>query len=79
MKNFEPRVILKLFFNSILAEYKKLLRSKTNLVEQAQYQEKTAILIKTLQKAYIHITTYNQSPVSAIEEIVFVLLEEGLQ
>jgi DNA polymerase-3 subunit gamma/tau len=78
MKNFEPRVMLKMFFNELIVSHEHTLYSITDASEYAAWQEIGAKLIKTIQESYSNIITFNQTPASAFDQIVYIFLEEGL-
>ncbi|OJF77653.1 MAG: hypothetical protein BKP49_01360 [Treponema sp. CETP13] len=78
MKNFEPRVMLKMFFNEILFSHEQSLRAITDAQKNSEWQEVGVKLVHTLRQSYSDVLTFNQSPVSALEQVVFVFLEEGL-
>jgi len=78
MKNFEPRVMLKMFFNELIMSHERSLYSITDAAKYAAWQEIGTKLIKTIQESYSNIITFNQSPASAFDQIVYIFLEEGL-
>ncbi len=75
LSNFEPRVLLKLFLNALIDTHEKKLISIDNALEQAAIQEQGYTLLKAVKDTMEYITIYNQSPLSALEGLVYTLLE----
>ncbi len=74
MKNFEPRIILKLFFNAMLdVQRKKILTSPSD--QSAAVSEKSEHILKTVKYAYSNITIYNQSTQSAFDSLIYDILK----
>lgn len=69
LNNFEPRIILKLFFEYMFDYMGHFLREKNNHEELASRTEKSAEILKAVKQAYDNITIYNQSVVSALEAL----------
>ncbi|MFI3256800.1 MAG: DNA polymerase III [Spirochaetales bacterium] len=74
LKNFEPRIILKLFFNALfdICREKIICDDTTSVAYNTQKAERIAMAVK---HAYTNITVYNQSPVAAIEKFTVFVLE----
>lgn len=71
MNNFEPKMMLSLFFNDVLTLQRNQLLSITHFsgtIEQQALLEK--ILIK-LKQAYFEITTYNISVLASLEKTLY--------
>jgi DNA polymerase-3 subunit gamma/tau len=75
MSDFEPRVLLKLFLNELINTHEKKLRSINNALEQAAIQEQGYRLLIAVKDTLEYITIYNQSPLAALEGLVYTLLE----
>ncbi len=74
MKNFEPRSMLKLFFNAMLDEQrKKIYQSSGNTT--SQLTEQSSLMLEALKSCYSNITTYNQSIASAFDSLIYSLLK----
>ncbi len=74
MKNFEPRSVLKLFFNAILDTQRKQLIG-SDAVAMANASEQSAEILDAVKKAYSNITIYNQSVTSAFETLIYSILK----
>ncbi|MGI5172179.1 DNA polymerase III [Treponema sp. OMZ 840] len=72
MKNFEPRIILSLFFNFVLAAVKE---QSQRMPDSLTYRDRIADAVK---RSYEDITVYNQSPVAAMESLAYAFLEEAV-
>ena len=68
LKNFVPRVSLKIFFESIYKNLESVL-SRTDENNVAQTSEYIGTLVESAKKAYESITLYNITPVSALEAL----------
>ena len=66
---FEPRVILKLFFEFVLEYLGSFLRENVDSEKLASRTEKSAEILSAIRTAYDNITIYNQSVVSALEAL----------
>ena len=72
MKNlngFEPRVILKLFFEFVLDYLGHFLRENVDAEKLASRTEKSAEILAAVRVTFDNITVYNQSVVSALEAL----------
>lgn len=74
MKNFEPRIMLKLFFNKILDIQRGALIS-SDATECALNTEQGARVLCAIRTAYENITIYNQSPSAALESLTYSVLK----
>lgn len=76
MNNFEPRLILKLFMNSILENMGDFLKqpdlSQIDLAKRTEYAQK---LLNVVKSSYDNITIYNLSPISSLESMYERLLK----
>ena len=66
---FEPRVILKLFFEFVLEYLGTFLRENADSEKLASRTEKSAEILDAIRTAYDNITIYNQNVVSALEAL----------
>ena len=69
LNGFEPRIILKLFFEYMLDYLGSFLREKADSDKLASRTEKSAEILKAINEAYDNITIYNQSVISALEAL----------
>ena len=69
LNNFEPRIILKQFFESMLDYMGHFLREDVDALKLASRTEKSAQILEAIRTAYDNITIYNQSAISALESI----------
>ena len=67
LNGFEPRVILKLFFEFVLDYLGQFLRENVYTEKLASRTEKSAEILEAIRVTYDNITVYNQSVVSALE------------
>lgn len=74
MKNFEPRIMLKLFFNKILTIQGSMLIAE-NAFNPAWNAEQGLPMLCAIKKAYENITIYNQSPTAALESLTYSVLK----
>ncbi len=75
MKNFEPRIMLSLFFNAVLDTVKKEC-SAENGGSLSLTAYKTRIT-EEVKRSYEDIIVYNQTPLAALESLAYAFLEEG--
>lgn len=74
MKNFEPRVMLKLFFNKIFdIQHDSFINSTA--VKCAFSTEQEARMLSAIRTAYENITIYNQNPTAAFESLTYSILK----
>ncbi|MBO4509657.1 MAG: DNA polymerase III [Spirochaetaceae bacterium] len=69
LNGFEPRVILKLFFEFVLDYLGHFLREDVDSEKLASRTEKSAEILEAIRTTYDNITIYNQSVVSALEAL----------
>ncbi len=69
LNGFEPRVILKLFFEFVLDYLGHFLRENVDAEKLASRTEKSAEILEAIRTTYDNITIYNQSVVSALEAL----------
>ncbi len=69
LNGFEPRVILKLFFEFFLDYLGHFLRENVDAEKLASRTEKSAEILEAIRTTYDNITIYNQSVVSALEAL----------
>ena len=69
LNGFEPRVILKLFFEFVLDYLGHFLRENVDAEKLASKTEKSAEILEAIRTTYDNITIYNQSVVSALEAL----------
>ena len=69
LNGFEPRVILKLFFEFVLEYLGQFLRENVDTEKLASRTEKSAEILAAIRTTYDNITIYNQSVVSALEAL----------
>ncbi len=74
MKNFDPRIMLKLFFNAILDEQRKKMLS-SNIHTSAKFTEQSELILEALKTAYANITIYNQGITAAFEALIYSILK----
>lgn len=67
-KNFEPRISLKIFFESIYQNLETIL-SRTESHNIAQTTNFVTAMVESVKKAYESITLYNISPAAALEAL----------
>ncbi|WP_428768302.1 DNA polymerase III [Treponema sp. HNW] len=77
LKNFEPRIMLSLFFDGVLQAL-----PRNTAAEGPQTADAASIAYRTrigeaLRRSYEYIRVYNQSPVSALESLAYAFLEES--
>ena len=75
MKNFEPRIMLSLFFNAVLDAAKKACGSSAG-GDFSSEAYKTRIT-EEVKRSYEDIVVYNQTPLAALESLAYAFLEEG--
>lgn len=71
MNNFEPKMILSLFFNDILALQRNQLLSIGNFSENIEQQQLLEKILVKIKKSYSEITTYNISVLASLEKILY--------
>ena len=69
LNGFEPRVILKLFFEFVLDYLGHFLRENADAEKLASRTEKSAEILEAIRTTYDNITIYNQSVISALEAL----------
>ena len=69
LNSFEPRVILKQFFENLLDYMGHFLREDVDAEKLASRTEKSAEILEAIREAYDNITIYNQSAISALEAL----------
>lgn len=69
LNSFEPRVILKQFFENVLEYLGHFLRENVDSEKLASRTEKSAEMLEAIRTTYDNITVYNQSVVSALEAL----------
>lgn len=67
--NFDPKLLLKLFFNVLYQYQRKILFSITDVNTQPQITENLVKISKEIRNAYDQITIYNQSPIASLENL----------
>lgn len=67
-KNFNPKLILKVFFRYLIDQQK-------NLKNTQRGAESSFMVVKEIQKSYNNVTVYNQNPASALEELTRNLIQ----
>jgi len=67
-KNFEPRILLSIFFNEIFTIQRNLIR-KSNETFKPVILEQTHKRLGFIRNCYENITIYNQSSISALEKL----------
>ena len=75
MKNFEPRIMLSLFFNAVLDAVKKACGFAAGR-DFSSEAYKTRITGE-VKRSYEDIVVYNQTPLAALESLAYAFLEEG--
>ena len=75
MKNFEPRIMLSLFFNAVLDTVKKECGAQNGgVLSSTVYKTR---ITEELKRSYEDIIVYNQTPLAALESLAYAFLEEG--
>lgn len=75
MKNFEPRIMLSLFFNAVLDTVKKDCSAQTGgVLSLTAYKTR---ITEEVKRSYEDIIVYNQTPLAALESLAYAFLEEG--
>ena len=69
LNGFEPRVILKQFFENLLEYMGHFLREDVDSEKLASRTEKSMQILEAIREAYDNITIYNQSAISAMEAL----------
>ncbi len=69
LNSFEPRVILKLFFENVLEYLGHFLRENADAEKLASRTEKSAEILEAIRITYDNITIYNQSVISSLEAL----------
>ena len=69
LNGFEPRVILKQFFENLLEYMGHFLREDVDSDKLASRTEKSMQILEAIREAYDNITIYNQSAISALEAL----------
>ena len=69
LNGFEPRVILKQFFENLLGYMGHFLREDVDSEKLASRTEKSMQILEAIREAYDNITIYNQSAISAMEAL----------
>jgi len=75
MKNFEPRIMLSLFFNAVLDAVKKACGSSAG--RDFSFEAYKTRITKEVKRSYEDIVVYNQTPLAALESLAYAFLEEG--
>ena len=77
MKNFEPRIMLSLFFNAVLDTVKKECGAQNGgVLSSTVYKTR---ITEEVKRSYEDIIVYNQTPLAALESLAYAFLEEGAQ
>lgn len=76
-KNFEPRILLSIFFNEIFAIQRKMIRESDTLFK-ALILEQTHQRLGFVRNCYESITIYNQSALSALEKLASDMLNSSV-
>lgn len=66
--NFNPKLILKVFFRSLINQQKKLISTPSGA-------ESSRLVVKEIQKSYNNVTVFNQNPAAALEELTRNLIQ----
>ena len=75
MKNFEPRIMLSLFFNAVLDTVKKDCSAQNGCgLSSTVYKTR---ITEEVKRSYEDIIVYNQTPLAALESLAYAFLEEG--
>ncbi len=74
MKNFEPRITLKLFFNAIL-DNQRIKITSSDIRTAPVVTEQSSMILESIKTAYTNISIYNQSILSAFETLIFSILK----
>lgn len=75
MKNFEPRIMLSLFFNAVLDTVKKECGAQNGCgLSSTVYKTR---ITEEVKRSYEDIIVYNQTPLAALESLAYAFLEEG--
>lgn len=75
MKNFEPRIMLSLFFNAVLDTVKKDCSAQNGCgLSLTVYKTR---ITEEVKRSYEDIIVYNQTPLAALESLAYAFLEEG--
>lgn len=75
MKNFEPRIMLSLFFNAVLDTVKKDCSAQNGCgLSSTAYKTR---ITEEVKRSYEDIIVYNQTPLAALESLAYAFLEEG--
>lgn len=75
MKNFEPRIMLSLFFNAVLDTVKKECSAQNGgILSLTAYKMR---ITEEVKRSYEDIIVYNQTPLAALESLAYAFLEEG--
>ncbi len=69
LNSFEPRIILKLFFENVLEYLGHFLRENADAEKLASRTEKSAEILEAIRITYDNITIYNQSVISSLEAL----------
>ncbi len=70
VKNFDSRIMLKIFFNAILdGQRKKLLTADAQ--QCAKVSEQASAILEAIKTAYTNITIYNQGITAAFEALIY--------
>ena len=75
MKNFEPRIMLSLFFNAVLDAVKQACGSSAG--RDFSFEAYKTRITKEVKRSYEDIIVYNQTPLAALESLAYAFLEEG--
>lgn len=67
--NFDPRVLLRVFFNTLFQYQRRFLSGIQNAPAQSGTTERLAYISNAIREAYENITIYNQSPVASLENL----------
>ena len=74
-KNFEPRIMLSLFFNAVLDTVKKECSAQNGCgLSSTVYKTR---ITEEVKRSYEDIIVYNQTPLAALESLAYAFLEEG--
>ncbi len=74
MKNFEPKSMLKLFFNAMLDVQRSKILS-TQGEQTARVSEQSAQILEAMKTAYTNITIYNQGITAAFDALIYSILK----